>query len=61
MVDSEYSPESYKSSKTRIGAIIKNSEMLTFVPNHPKIKAMCKHAGKKLPFIIRYLPDQFKT
>ena len=61
MVDSEYSPESYKSSKTSIGAIIKNSEVLTFAPNHPKIKAMCKHAGKKLPFIIRYLPDQFKT
>ena len=35
--------------------------MLTFVPYHPKTKAVCKHAGKKLPFIIRYLPDQFKT
>ena len=22
---------------------------------------MCKHAVKKLPFIIRYIPDQYKT
>ena len=22
---------------------------------------MCKHAVKKLPFLIRYVPDQYKT
>ena len=22
---------------------------------------MCKHAVKKLPFVIRYVPDQYKT
>ena len=22
---------------------------------------MCKHAIKKLPFVIRYVPDQYKT
>ena len=22
---------------------------------------MCKHAVKKLPYILRYVPDQYKT
>ena len=36
MVDSEYSINNYKSSKFSIGAIIKNPDMLNFVPDHLK-------------------------
>ena len=32
-----------------IGTVIKNPEMLNFVPDHLKTKKMCKHAVKKLP------------
>ena len=35
--------------------------MLTFVPDHLKTKKMCKHAVKKLPFVIRYFPYQYKS
>ena len=35
--------------------------MLKFVPDHLKTKKMCKHAAKKLPFVIRYVIDQYKT
>ena len=33
MVDSEYSIDNYKSSKSSIGAVIKNPEVLKFVPD----------------------------
>ena len=26
-----------------------------------KTKQMCKHAVKKLPFLIKYVPDWYKT
>ena len=42
MVDSEYSPDNYKSSKISI-AIIKNSEILIFVLGHLKTNKICKH------------------
>ena len=57
MVDSEYSTDDYKYSKKSIGTIIKNPEMLKFVPDHLKTKNMCKHAVIILPFVIRYVPD----
>ena len=38
MVDSENSPDNYKTFKISIGAIIKNPEILKFVPDHLKIK-----------------------
>ena len=59
MVDNEYKTDNCKSSKISIGVIIKNPEMLKFVPDHLKTKKMCKHAVKKLPFAIRY--DIYKT
>ena len=31
--------------------------MFKFVPDHLKTKKMCKHVGKKLPFVIRHVPD----
>ena len=35
--------------------------MFKFIPGHLKAKEMCKHAVKKLPFPIRYVPDGYKT
>ena len=39
---------------------MRNPEMLKFVPDNLKTKKMCKHAVKKLPFLIRYVSDQYK-
>ena len=50
----------YKSVKISIRTVMKNPEMLNFVPDHYKTKIMCTHAVKKLLFRIR-LPDQYKT
>ena len=48
-----------KTLKISIRAIIKDPEMLEFVPDH--LTKMCKHAVKKLPFLIKYVPDRYKT
>ena len=61
MVDSEYSTGDYKPSKISVGEIIKNPEMLKFVSHYLKTKKMCKHAVKKIPFLIRYVLDWYKT
>ena len=61
MVDTEYSTDKYKSSKISIGAIMKNPEMLRLVPDHLQTKKMWKLAVKKLPFVITYVPGQYKT
>ena len=39
---------------------MKNPEILKFVPDHLKTKKICKHAVKKLPCLLRYVPDQYK-
>ena len=57
MVNSEYSPDNYKSSKISIGSIIKNPELLRFIPDHLKTTKIIKHAVKKLLFIIRCVAD----
>ena len=44
MVDSEYNKDIYKSVKVSIGTVMRNLEMLKFVPDHLKSKKMCKHA-----------------
>ena len=44
MVDSM---DIYKPLNINIGTVMKNPEMLTFVPDHLKTKKMCKHAVKK--------------
>ena len=51
----------YKSLNISIGTVMKNPEMLKFVSDHLKTKNMCKHAIKKLPYLLRYVPDQYKT
>ena len=57
MVDSEYSRKDYKSSKINIASIMRNPEMLKIVSYRLKTNIMCKHAVKKLTFVIRYVPD----
>ena len=61
MVDSEYGTDNYNSSKISIGAVIKNPEILKFVPDYLKTKQLCNCAVKKLPFVIRYAPNRYKT
>ena len=46
-----------KTLKIFIGTIIKNPELLRFVPDHFKTKKMCKNAAKKFPFMIKYIPN----
>ena len=58
MVDSM---DIYKSLNICIGTVMKNPEMLKFVPDHLKIKKMCKYTLKKLPSLLRHIPDQYKT
>ena len=43
------------------GTVMKNSEMLKFVPDHLKTKKMCNHAATKLPNLLRHVPYQHKT
>ena len=42
MVDRKNNPNNYKTPKISIGPIIKDLEILRFVPNHLKTKKMCK-------------------
>ena len=53
MVNSENSPNNYKTLKVEVGIIIKNPEILKFVLDHLKTKKVCKKAVKKLPFIVK--------
>ena len=46
-----------KSLSISIETVMRNPEMLKFVPDHLKTKKMCKHAVKKLPYLLRYVPD----
>ena len=48
----------YKSVKISIGTVMRNPEMLKFVPDRLKTKKNCKYAVQKLPLVIRYLPDR---
>ena len=46
-----------KSLEISIEKVMENPEMLKFIPDHFKTKKMCKHAVKKLPYLLRYVPD----
>ena len=50
MVDSM---DIYRSLNISIGTVMKNPEMLKFVPDHLKTKKMCKHAVKKITLSIK--------
>ena len=60
MVDIMDIYNSFNSLNISIRTVMKNLEMLKFVPDHLKTK-MCKHAVKKLPYLLRYVSDQHKT
>ena len=45
----------YKSLNFNIVTVMKNREMLKFVLDNFKTKKMCKHAIKKLPYLLRYV------
>ena len=61
LVYNEYSTDNYKSLRIITEVIIKNQEMLRFVPDHLKTKNMGKQSVKQLPFIIRYVPEQYMS
>ena len=61
MVDREYSIDNYISPKIGIGAEMKNLSMLKFVPEYLKTKKKCNYAIRKLPLVIRYVSDKYKT
>ena len=60
MADSEWCVGNYKSLKISIGAIMKNLQLLRFVPDHVKTKIISKHVVKKLIFAIRFVLDWYK-
>ena len=51
----------YNSLNISTITVMKNPEMLKFVPDRHRTKKMCKRAVKKLPYLLRYVPDQYKT
>ena len=51
----------YKSLNVNIVTVMKNPEMLKFVPDHLKTKKMCNYAGKELLCLLKYVSDQYKT
>ena len=50
----------YISVEIIVGIVMRNPKVLKFVPDHLKAKRMCKHAVKKLLFLIRYVSDQLR-
>ena len=50
MANLQYSIDTYKSVKVSIEIVMRNPEMLKFVPDHLKTKKLCKHAVKKSLF-----------
>ena len=61
MVDSEYSTDNYKTLKISFGTVIKNQKMIRFVSDYFQLTKMCKHAVKNFLFVIRHVPNQYKT
>ena len=51
----------YSSLNISIGTVMKNSEVLEFFPDHLKTKTMCKESVQKLPYVLRYVLDQYKA
>ena len=50
-----------KAQKPSTGEVTRNSEMLESAADHLKIKKMCKHTVDMLPFLIKYIPERYKT
>ena len=47
----------HKSLNISIGTVMKNPEMLEFVADYLKTKKLCNHSFKKLPYLLRYVPN----
>ena len=58
MVDSM---DIFKSLNISIGIVMRNPEIWKFVPDYFKFKKMFKHAVKVWSYLLRYVPDQYKT
>ena len=50
-----------KSLNISVSTVMKNPEILKFVPDHLQTKKIFEHAVKKLPYLLRYVSDQLKT
>ena len=61
MADSGNSPGNHETLKICLGAIMKNHEMVKFVPEQLESKTICNNAIKKLLFVIILAPDRYKT
>ena len=44
-----------------IETVMKTPEILEIVPDNLKTKIMSKHVAKKLAYLLRYVPRQYKT
>ena len=53
--------DTYKSLNINNGTVMKNLEILKFVPDQLKTKQISNYGVKKLPFVIRYVSDQYKS
>ena len=51
----------YQSLNINIGTVMKSSQVLKFHADHLKTKKMFKYAVKNLPYLLRYVSDQYKT
>ena len=51
----------YKSLNISIGTVMKNPEILKFVPDDLNTKKMYQHVVRKKPYLLKYVPDQCKT
>ena len=55
------SMDTYNSLNINTGTVIKDPEILKFVPDPLKTKQICNYAVEKLCLLLRYVPDQCKT
>ena len=51
----------YNSLNISAVTVMKNPETLRLALDLLKTKKMCKHAAKKCSYLLRYVPDQYKT
>ena len=51
----------FKSLNISIGTVMKSLELIKSVRDHLRTKKMWKHPVKKLHYLLRYVPRQYKT
>ena len=55
------STDIYKSLNINIGTVMKNPKILKFIPVILKLKRCVSMQLKIFPYLLRYVPDQYKT